>query len=79
MIEAALKELENPIEIYVDWGRFDMFNPHENWDIRDISKQLYESCQQNEKVTARGGMVNDSTDWSSWRNRYHEFLKTGQR
>lgn len=79
--QAALNEgvskISQPTELYIEWGRFDMFNPHENWDIRGISKQMFESWQGNSTVTVRGGMVNDSSDWGSWRNRFIEFLKVG--
>ena len=77
MIKSTFENLKNPMVYYIDWGRFDMNNPHENWDIRDISSQLYELCEKTDGVTVRGGMVNDSADWSSWRNRYMEFLKLG--
>ena len=73
----AASNLKQPVEIYVDWGRFDLFNPHENWDVRRSSQEFVDACKAADQVRVRGGMVNDSTDWSSWRNRYHEFLKTG--
>ena len=73
-----LSKLESPVKLYVEWGRFDMFNPHENWDIRKIGKDLFEKCRAVPLVEVSGGMVNDSTDWSSWRNRYDKFLSLGQ-
>ena len=77
-VTGLIEQLDQPMEIYIEWGRFDMFNPHENWDIRASSKDVFDFCQQQQRVQVRGGMVNDSTDWSSWRNRYLEFLKVGQ-
>ncbi len=79
MLESALQELKHPMEYYIDWGRYDMFNPHENWDVRDIARDLFEACQKCDQAQVRGGMVNDSVDWSSWRNRYVEFLRVGDR
>ncbi len=77
IFESELRQLENAIgnlsletRVYLEWGRFDMFNPHENWDIRKVGQQLFDKCKQNNKIRVSGGMVNDSTDWSSWRNRY---------
>ena len=73
----ALDQLKNPMTYYVDWGRYDMFNPHENWDIRSICKEVFEACEKSSQATVSGGMFNDTTDWSSWRNRYEGFLKLG--
>lgn len=77
-IEKAVAAIETPLTIYLEWGRFDMFNPHENWDVRDIGGKLVQSFQSSENIDLLGGMVNDSHDWSSWRNRYTEFLKVGE-
>ena len=70
----ALGKVDQPVRVYIDWGRFDMYNPHENWDLRSISKSLHDELKKNENLTVSGGMVNDSTDWSSWRNRYDQML-----
>lgn len=68
-------DIKLPTRVYVEWGRFDMFNPHENWDLRTIAKQVHDSLQGNAQVEVTGGMVNDSTDWSSWRNRFEPVLE----
>ena len=52
--QSGFDDLENPMEYYIDWGRYDMFNPHENWDIRDISRQLYELFDSTDNVAVRG-------------------------
>jgi len=78
MVAGELEKLERSLKIYIEWGRFDMFNPHENWDIRKEGQEVYDLCKSNEHVQLSGGMVNDSTDWSSWRNRYLKFLQLGQ-
>ncbi|MGI9518586.1 MAG: PQQ-binding-like beta-propeller repeat protein [Pirellulaceae bacterium] len=77
MIKEAIDNIEEPSSFYIDWGRFDLFNPHENWDARDMSRDLYDQCAANSNLTVSGGMVNDSTDWASWRNRYREMLSVG--
>jgi outer membrane protein assembly factor BamB len=74
---AALQEIDQPVEVYIDWGRFDMYNPHENWDVRTISERVFDHCKTNKHLQVSGGMVNDSADWASWRNRYHNVLTLG--
>ncbi len=73
-IAEATKTIELPTTVHLQWGRYDMFNPHENWDLRDISQSLVDEIKKNEQITVVGGMVNDTTDWSSWKNRYEEIL-----
>ena len=67
-------EVKLPTKIHLQWGSYDMFNPHENWDIRNSSKSIFEKLSKFDSLNVSGGLVNDSTDWSSWRNRYHEML-----
>lgn len=74
-IVEQVANLEQPIRIYLEWGRFDMFNPHENWDVRKRGQEVYQMFADNEKVQLTGGEVNDSTDWSSWRNRIDLLLR----
>jgi hypothetical protein len=75
----ALKEmfgkLQTPVRVYVEWGRFDMFNPHENWDMRTMCQTIRDAIAANPIVTIAGGEVNDSTDWASWKNRFEPVLK----
>ena len=68
----AMKKLSMPATVRVEWGRFDMFNPHENWDIRQMSREFADTIKSNSKLNVIAVEVPDSTDWSSWRNRYHE-------
>ncbi len=71
----GINGIKTPTRIYMDWGRFDMHNPVENWDLRIYSKEIFEALEQNEFISVSGGMVNDSADWASWKNRYDEVLK----
>lgn len=73
-IMQTMGAVTQPTQVHIQWGRFDMFNPHENWDIRTVSKAMYEKLDEIEALKMSGGMVNDSTDWSSWKNRYHEIF-----
>ena len=69
-----ISEIKLPSRVYMEWGRFDMFNPHENWDLRTMSQKLFDGFQGNPQVQVTGGMVNDSTDWSSWQNRLEQVI-----
>ena len=73
-LETIIDNIDKPTRVYVDWGRFDMHNPVENWDLRKTSAAIFESLKKNSNVELSGGMANDSGDWSSWRNRYDKLL-----
>ena len=73
-IIGSMEKIDKPTTVHLEWGRFDMFNPDENWDLRTSTKKIFETIGKNEHVDLLGGMVNDSTDWSSWRNRYVEMF-----
>jgi len=64
-----LRAIDLPFRIYWEWGSLDLFNPHDNWDIRSEARQAVELFQTVESLEVMGVLVNDSTDWSSWRNR----------
>jgi len=59
---------EQPLVIYQDWGKYDLRNSHEAWDLartnRDFNKEL-----RDRGYRPLGGEVHDGTGWSSWRNR----------
>ena len=74
MILQSMSQVETATQVHLQWGRFDMYNPHENWDLRSGTEKIFQAIGENENVTVSGGMVNDSTDWSSWKNRYHEIF-----
>lgn len=76
--DGVMKGMQNvtqPTRVYLDWGRFDMHNPVENWDLRNSSREIFDALEKHEHITVFGGMANDSADWSSWRNRYDEVLR----
>ena len=76
MVLDATDKIKQPTTIYLDWGKYDMHNPHENWDIRNFSTIIRDRLKQNENLTVLGGEVPDSTDWSSWINRLDIVLKS---
>jgi enterochelin esterase-like enzyme len=54
--------------VYVDWGKYDLRNPHENWNTADRARELVDTLRKN-GCTVVGGEANDGCDWPSWRNR----------
>jgi hypothetical protein len=70
----GIKKIELPTHIFFEWGIFDMFNPDENWDARKIGKRMFDEFAKSEAVTMHGGEAPDSTDWSSWRNRFDKIV-----
>jgi outer membrane protein assembly factor BamB/enterochelin esterase-like enzyme len=77
---APLEELvhtatEQPLDIYIEWGSYDMQNPQEAWDIRDADRKLVEFLTSRGYSVA-GGEVHDGTGWSSWRNRTDRVLES---
>ncbi|MEM9413084.1 MAG: hypothetical protein AAGA30_18385, partial [Planctomycetota bacterium] len=75
-ITKAVENLKQETRVYLDWGRFDMHNPVENWDLRKSSKEIFDALASNDKIILSGGMVDDSVDWSSWKNRFDKVLVT---
>ena len=70
----VLVKIKSKTHVYLDWGRFDMNNPVENWDIRQISKQMHREIKNHPPLILAGGVVNDSTDWGSWTTRLDQVL-----
>lgn len=70
MLITSFQKVELPCRIYIEWGRFDMYNPVENWDIREMAQTMKREISKNQNVKMLGGQVNDSTDWGSWKNRF---------
>lgn len=61
------------LTIYLDWGKYDLRNPHEAWDIAAGSTELSQLLRDKGYAMA-GGQANDGTGWSSWKNRADKLL-----
>ena len=64
---------EQPLEVYLDWGKYDLRNSHEAWSMAADSRRFFEQLQElgYEPV---GGEVNAGAGWASWRHRTHRWL-----
>jgi len=65
---------QQPLDLYVDWGAYDLQNPQEAWDIRETSRDFAEFLR-NRGYQVAGGEAPDGTGWDSWRNRTDALLK----
>lgn len=59
--------------IYVDWGRYDMRNPQEAWDMSQSSPALVEMLKS-KGINVRGKEYPQGTDWTSWKHRTGDLL-----
>ncbi|MHC5109469.1 MAG: outer membrane protein assembly factor BamB family protein [Planctomycetota bacterium] len=59
---------DNPPRMYMDWGKYDLRNPHEAWDLTKTARKLADYFH-GAGVRFKGGEVHDGTGWSSWKTR----------
>lgn len=74
MIDGTLATAGPKTDILMQWGKFEVTNPEENWDMAKtsdrISKQL---SRTGHNVKAQ--VVNDGSDWICWRSHTAEILQ----
>ena len=66
---------EQRLEVYLDWGKYDLRNSHEAWSMAEDSRRFFERLQDLGYGPA-GGEVHAGAGWASWRNRTHSWLTT---
>ena len=67
--------IEEPMRVCIEWGKYDMHNPHENWDIRKIGASMADTLAANKKLSVTKREINDSTDWRSWQGQLENVLQ----
>ncbi len=72
--EIITTSAELPLDLYIEWGAYDLQNPQENWDTRRYSDEFSDYLRAR-GYTVAGGEVPDSTGWDSWRNRNDAVLE----
>lgn len=78
MIRGALgeKDAESvPLRIYYEWGRWDLVSPHEEMNMREASRQVWDLLRER-GWEPMGGEVWDATDWASWSRRTSVLLES---
>ena len=66
---------EQPLQIYIDWGLYDLRTSRENWDMRDTNRNLVRLLRERGYKPA-GGETHETFGWASWRNRLDRVLST---
>lgn len=63
-----------PLQVYLEWGAYDIQNPQEAWDARETARALRGFLRAHgARVT--GGEVPDGTGFQSWKNRTDVVLR----
>lgn len=64
-----------PIDIYLDWGKYDLRSPMEGNDLGKSSASFATLLKSN-GYDFVGGMVHDGSGWISWQNRFDKVFET---
>jgi len=72
MIKTAQQQ---PLQIYLDWGLYDLRTSRESWDIREGNRNMVQLLRERGYKPA-GGETHESFGWASWRNRLDRVLVT---
>lgn len=74
MLEPLPTASDMPLTVHIEWGRYDLRNPHEAWDIRTSDAEFVKELRD-KGFKVSGGEVLDGTGWPSWRNRTNVVLE----
>ena len=73
---AHLKAAEaTPMQIYLDWGKYDMHCVAEQWDARRENQLVLKGLMENGYKPTHV-VHNQGFSWIGWRNRYEKMLST---
>ncbi len=59
---------QQPIEIFMEWGKYDLRNPNAAWDMAKVNRDFVQLLNERGFQVA-GGERNEGTGWITWRNR----------
>lgn len=65
----------HPLRFYYEWGKYELRNPHENWDIGAANRE-FAAMLKAHGFDYAGGEVPDGTDWPSWKTRSDRLYMT---
>lgn len=64
----ATDEQSQPLNFYLEWGKYDLRSEVEQWDMLEANRNLTKFLQE-KGYTVSGGEVKDGFGWASWKNR----------
>ncbi len=59
-----------PVEIYLEWSKYDLRNPHEAWDLAQVNRDMADTFRKH-GFSPKGGEVPIGSDWANWSGRLH--------
>ena len=65
---------ENPLVLYLGWGRYGLRSPHEAWDMVDNSRRFFELLRERGYAPA-GGESAEGPTWTTWRGHLADWLE----
>ncbi len=68
-------DTELPVEIYFDWGKYDLRNPHENWDLA-AELADFDGFLRERGYEPLGGETPEGAGWSGYRSRTDDLFST---
>ena len=76
LVEPVLKPAsEAPLEIYLDWGLYDLRTEVEAWNMVDVNRD-FAARLEDLGFTVAGGEVPEGGGWNSWRMRTDDVFET---
>ena len=66
---------EQPLRLYLDWGRYDLRATREAWDNRQMNRR-FDAFLRERGYRPAGGEVADGFGWPSWRTRTDRLFET---
>lgn len=73
MLEPLPSAAEHPFEIYMDWGKYDLRNPDEAWDMVELNENLTDLLRERGHALA-GRESHEGPGWAIWQNRIDDLL-----
>ncbi len=64
---------EHPFDIYMDWGKYDLRNPDEAWDMVELNGSLTDLLRERGHAPT-GGENPEGPGWAIWQNRIDDLL-----
>jgi len=67
-LEPTISSANKPLDLYLDWGKYDLRSPDEAWDLAQANRDFVKTLRDR-GFHPKGGELHEGTGWSSWKNR----------